>query len=55
MSGGGAETGATGLQAVAEAGQGGCGGDADGSSGGGTDGGGEGDGRGRYGNRLSWW
>ena len=45
MSGGGAETGATGLQAVMGAGRGGCVEDVEGGSGGGTDGGGGGYGR----------
>ena len=53
MSGGGAETGATGIQAVVGTGRSGCGGDADGGSEGGTDGGGGGDGRGGDGDRLS--
>ena len=43
MSGGGAETGATGIQAVMGEGRGGCGGYADGGLGGRTDGGGGGD------------
>ena len=53
MSGGGAETGATSIQAVVGTGRSGCGGDAEGGSEGGTDGGGGGYGRGGDGDRLS--
>ena len=55
VSGGGAETGATGFQSVVVTEHGGFGGDADNILGGGTDGGGGGDGQGGDGCRLSWW
>ena len=55
VSGGGAETGATVLQAVVVSVQGGCGGDADGGLGCRTDIGGGGDGRDRDIYILSWW
>ena len=52
MSGGGAQTGDTGVQSVVGIGRGGCGGDADGGLGGGTYGGGGRDGQGGYRYRL---
>ena len=55
MSGGGADTGANGVQAVVLTGRGGCGRDANGGSGGGTDVGGGGDGWYGYGYGLNWW
>ena len=55
VSGGGAENGVVGLQAVVGAGRNVCGGDSDGVSGGRTDGGGEGDVWDGDGKRLSRW
>ena len=55
MSGDGADTGSTGIQAVVGSGRGGCGGKADRRLGGGTDGGGGGYGRDGDGGRLSRW
>ena len=55
MSGGRAETGATGIQAVVGIGRVGCGGGEDGGSGGGTDRGAGGCGWGGDGDRLSQW
>ena len=54
MSGGGAEAGVKGDQAVVGSGRIGCGGDVDGASGGRTYGGGGGNGQDGYGDRLSW-
>ena len=55
MSGGRAETLATGLKALVGVGRCGCGGDADGGLGGGTEGGGGREGRDGDGSRLNWW